>query len=286
MRPRRGYVDTRHGPVHYRESGEGPALVLLHATPRSSRVYARLQNLLSAKFRVIAPDTLGFGNSDPLPAEVTMPMLADSVADLIAGLNLQAPAVFGLHTGNKVGAALAAARPDLVSRFICCGMTHSIVIDRARRDDAIKGIVDKYFATEAHSPDGAHLLRGWGRTYATLSQTWWAPRVVDANPLTEADLEETQDEVIDRLQARAAFDAVYRANFDFDLAEALARLTVPTLVIELATPGEDHLGRQADALVALIPDAQAVTFENTDRDVLEREPEKLAAAIEAFLAAP
>ncbi|MEK9946439.1 MAG: alpha/beta hydrolase [Alphaproteobacteria bacterium] len=285
MTVRRGYVDTRYGQVHYRESGSGAPLILLHATPRSSRVYAKLQPLLAARFRVIAPDTLGFGNSDPLPPNVTMPMLAESIADLIDALDLQTPAVFGLHTGNKVGAALAATRPDVVSRFICCGMTHSIVIDRARRDDAIKDIVDKYFATELSTPDGAHLLRGWGRTYATLSQTWWAPRVVDPSPLTEADLEETQDEVIDRLQARAAFDAVYRANFDFDLADALARLTMPTLVIELATSGEDHLGRQADALVALIPDAQAVTFENTDRDVLEREPAKLAAAIEAFLSA-
>jgi len=286
MTVRRGYVDTRHGQVHYRESGSGAPLLLLHATPRSSRVYAKLQRLLAARFRVIAPDTLGFGNSDPLPADVTMPMLAESIADLIEALNLGTPALFGLHTGNKVGAALAASRPDLVSRFICCGMTHSIVIDRAQRDDAIKDIVDKYFASEPSTPDGAHLLRGWGRTYATLAQTWWAPRVVDAAPLTDAVLAETQDEVIDRIQARAAFDAVYRANFNFDLADALARLTMPTLVIELATPGEDHLGRQADALVALIPDAQAVTFENTDRDVLEREPEKLAAAIEAFLAAP
>ncbi len=286
MTVRRGYVDTRHGQVHYRESGSGAPLLLLHATPRSSRVYGKLQRLLAARFCVIAPDTLGFGNSDPLPADVTMPMLAESIADLIEVLNLGTPALFGLHTGNKVGAALAASRPDLVSRFICCGMTHSIVIDRAQRDDAIKDIVDKYFASEPSTPDGAHLLRGWGRTYATLAQTWWAPRVVDAAPLTDAVLAETQDEVIDRIQARAAFDSVYRANFNFDLADALGRLTMPTLVIELATPGEDHLGRQADALVALIPDAQAVTFENTDRDVLEREPEKLAAAIEAFLAAP
>jgi pimeloyl-ACP methyl ester carboxylesterase len=286
MPTRRGYVDTRYGQVHYRESGSGPPLVLLHATPRSARVYTKLQALLSARFRVIAPDTLGFGDSDPLPANVTMAMLAESTADVIEALDLQTPAVFGLHTGNKVGAALASARPDLVSRFICCGMTHSIVIDRKQRDDAIKGIVEKYFAAEPTAPDGTHLLRGWGRTYKSLVETWWGPRVVDATPVTDTVLEEAQDEVLDRIQARASFDAVYRANFDFDLAGALAGLAMPVQIIELVTPGEDHLGRQADALVNLIPNAQAVTFENTDRDVLERVPEKLAAAIEAFLTAP
>ena len=65
MTVRRGYVDTRHGQVHYRESGKGAPLVLLHATPRSARVYTKLQALLAKRFHVIAPDTLGFGNSDP-----------------------------------------------------------------------------------------------------------------------------------------------------------------------------------------------------------------------------
>jgi len=286
MTVRCGYVDTRHGQVHYRESGTGAPLVLLHATPRSARVYTKLQALLSKRFRVIAPDTLGFGNSDPLPANVTMPMLAESVADFIEALDLQAPAVFGLHTGNKVGAALSAARPDLVSRFICCGMTHSIVIDRKQRDDAIKDIVEKYFAAEPTMPDDTHLLRGWGRTYKSLVDTWWGSRIVDAAPVTDTVLKEAQDEVLDRIQARASFDAVYRANFDFDLAGALSVLTMPVQIIELATPGEDHLGRQAGALLNLIPNAQAVTFENTDRDVLEHEPENLAAAIKTFLAAP
>lgn len=283
MTMRRGYADTRYGQVHYREAGEGPPLLLLHATPRSARVYAKLIPLLANGYRVIAPDTLGFGNSDPLPQAVTMDMLADSMADLIETLGLGKAAVFGLHTGNKVGAALAANWPDLVSHFICCGMTHSIVVEREKRDGAIKEIVEKYFAAESDAPDGSPLLRGWARTYRALAETWWGPRVVDANPLTTAHFEETQDEALDRIQARAAFDAVYRANFGFDLAAAMARLTVPTLVVELATPGEDHLGRQAAAVVALVPTAQAVTFENTDRDVLEREPEKLAAAILGFL---
>ena len=285
MTVRRGYVDTRHGQVHYHESGAGAPLVLLHATPRSARVYTKLQALLSKKFRVIAPDTLGFGNSDRLPVDVTMHMLADSVADFIEALDLTAPAVFGLHTGNKVGAALSAARPDLVSRFICCGMTHSIVIDRRKRDDAIKDIVEKYFAAEPRAPDGSHLLRGWGRTYKSLVDTWWGSRVVDAAPVTDAVLEEVQDEVLDRIQARASFDAIYRANFDFDLAGALSVLTMPVQIIELVTPGEEHLGRQADALLKLIPNSRAVTIESTDRNVLEDEPENLAAVIKTFLTA-
>ncbi|NQV82011.1 MAG: alpha/beta hydrolase, partial [Alphaproteobacteria bacterium] len=279
----RGYVDTRHGQMHYRESGQGSPLLLLHATPRSSRVYAKLQPLLSDAFRVIAPDTLGFGNSDPLPAAVTMDMLAESTADLIAALGLGKVAVFGLHTGNKVGTALAAARPDLVSHFICCGMTHSIVVERDKRDGAIKDIVDKYFAKESVAPDGSHLLRGWARAFKTVSEVWWAPRIVDATPLTPVAIQDARDEVIDRLQAQVSFDAVYRANFAFDLAEALGCVAAPTLILELVTPGEAHLGRQADACVRLMADAHAIVFEGSDRDLLEHDPAKLATAIVGFV---
>jgi len=281
---RRGYADTRHGQVHYREAGQGPPLVMLHATPRSSRSFARLAPHLADGFRVIMPDSLGFGGSDPLPPDVTMDMLAEAVADVIDALDAAPAAVFGIHTGNKIGAALAAAIPERVSHFICCGMTHSIVVERDKRDAAIRDIVEKYFAKEAPAPDGSHLLRAWARTFDGVAHTWWSGNVTDAAPLTEEALGHAQDEVLDRIQARAAFDAVYRANFGFDLAAALSRLAMPTLIVELVTPGEAHLGGQAQACVDLIRDGRAVVLEASDRDVLERRPEELAAAIKEFLA--
>ncbi len=281
---RGGYVATRHGQVHFRELGTGAPLVLLHATPRSSRVYRRLAPHLAARHRVVMPDNLGFGESGPLPPGATMEMLAEAIADLIDDLGIGPVPVFGLHTGNKIGASLAADCPDRVSRFICCGMTHSIVVDRAKRDAAIRDIVEKYFAKEEESADGAHLLRGWARTFEGVSRTWWSPDVTDAAPLTEAALEYAADEVLDRIQARASFDAVYRANFAFDLADALGRVIAPTLILELATPGEAHLGAQADACAALMRDAATLVLEASDRDVLERHPERLATAILDFLA--
>ena len=280
---RRGYADTRHGQVHYREAGDGPPLLLLHATPKSSRAFDGLVPHLAGRWRVVAPDTLGFGASDPLPPAATMEVLAESIADLVEALGLGPTAVFGIHTGNKVGAALAAGWPDLVSAFVCCGMTHSIVVDRATRDGAIKDIVAKYFAGEAAASDGSHLLRGWGRTFETLSQTWWSPRVLEAAPLTRAALDEAAGEAIDRIAARNSFDAVYRANFGFDLADALRRIAAPTLILELVTPGEAHLGEQGQACAALMTNARAMALDGSDRDFLERDPQTLAAAIADFL---
>ena len=237
-----GSVETRHGRVFYQEAGNGPPLILLHATPKSSRSYKTLMPLLAQQHRVIAPDTLGFGESDPLPSGVSMPTLAESMADLLDGLNAAPSSVFGLHTGNKIGTALTVNHSERVSCFILCGMTHSIILDRAERETAIKSLV--------------------------------------ATPFTRIDISE--DEKRDRAQGEASVYAMYGANYGFDLTYALSRLVQPTLVLELATPLEDHYGRQANAVAALIPKGEALTFEGSDRDALEKRPEELAAAILSF----
>ena len=55
--------------VHYRRAGRGPAVVLLHQSPTSSREHTRLIERLMSEFTVIAPDTPGNGLSDPLLGE-------------------------------------------------------------------------------------------------------------------------------------------------------------------------------------------------------------------------
>ena len=222
--------------MHYREAGSGTPLVLLHATPKSSRSYKALIPYLADHHRVITPDTLGFGESDPLPENITLSMLADSVADLIEELNSVPAAVFGLHTGNKIGAALAAGHPDKVSRFILCGMTHSIILDRAEREAAIKTLVGK--------------------------------------PFTRTDI--SDDEKRDREKGAASTDAIYSVNFDFDMAATLRTLSMPTLVIELITAEESHLGQHAENVAAQIPQGLPSAFPGSDRDALDQQPDKLA----------
>lgn len=236
MTPRSATADTRHGTVHYRTIGAGPPLVLLHATPKSSRSFAKLMPYLAATHRVIAPDTLGFGESAPLPRDVTMTMLAESMADLLIPLEATPAVVFGIHTGNKIGAALTSSFPELVSHFILCGMTHSIILDRETRETAIKTLV--------------------------------------GTPFSKTDI--SQDEKQDREQGAKSVDAIYAANYDFDLTVTLASLDVPTTVLELVTPEEKHLGQHAEAVAAHIPGARARTFKGSDRDALDHRPNELA----------
>ncbi|MSO65373.1 MAG: alpha/beta hydrolase [Alphaproteobacteria bacterium] len=283
---RRGYADTAQGQMHYWTLGEGKPLVLLHASPRSARVYQRLIPLLAARHRVIAFDTLGFGNSDPLPAGATMESLARCVTEAMDSLGIAKANLFGFHTGNKIGAALAAGFASRVEKFVLVGMTHSIVIERAKRDAAILGIVQKGLDADGADRDPARVLRRWATLFGSVSETWWSGDVIGRTDFGSDDLVQLENEALDKIQARVAFDSIYRANFGFDLTAAIRRITAPTLIVELATPQEDHLGRQGEAVCKLLKRGELVVFENTDRDVLERDPKQLARAVLDFLAKP
>jgi pimeloyl-ACP methyl ester carboxylesterase len=47
--------------MYYITGGHGPALVLLHGTPKNSFYWYRLFPLLSGYFTLVAPDLRGFG---------------------------------------------------------------------------------------------------------------------------------------------------------------------------------------------------------------------------------
>lgn len=276
---KRGYADTSQGQVHYRTAGEGAPLVLLHATPRSSRIFERLVALLGRQYRVVALDTLGFGNSDPLPPGASMDDLARMVVEAMDAIGLQKASILGYHTGNKIAAAVGASHPRRVDKLLLVGMSHSLVVDRSSREAAIHALVDGVL----DQPGPAEMLRRWAAVYSDVSQTWWKPDMVGKAGLAMDDLGELEREVLDKIQARQSVDPVYRANFAFDFAAALAKIERPTLVLEFATEGEKHMRGSGAGIRDLVRGAQLQVFENTDRNVWEREPARVAQAVAAFL---
>src|SRR5688500_9437278 len=72
----RHFVTLGERQVHYRRMGNGPALVMLHALPRSSRdLLPMMKEAAAAGFTAIAPDFAGYGNSWQLftPSEAGPP---------------------------------------------------------------------------------------------------------------------------------------------------------------------------------------------------------------------
>ena len=107
--------------LHYAEAGSGePALVLLHAFPLHSGMWAPQLEGLSSGRRVIAPDLLGFGGSDAPESMYRYTMLgyADLVAGLLDRLGLDRVVLGGLSMGGYVAFAFLRQYPERVSALI------------------------------------------------------------------------------------------------------------------------------------------------------------------------
>lgn len=280
---KKAYASLKSGQVHYVEAGKGAPLLLLHSAPRSARAYRFLLPHLAPRFRCIAPDLPGFGQSDPLSGEVTMEALGGAMVEFLGALGIARAHVFGYHTGNKVAAAMAADHPKNVDRVILCGQIHSIIPDKAARNDAIRHIVDKYFTKYPASPNGEEHLRRWSADWNDITG-FGMPRSLFAKPVVTAeDIADLKVRVLDHVQALSAIQATYGANFSFDFGAAIQRVAAKTLLLELVMPDEEHYGRQLEAVCKLIKNSRGATINNAGRVVLESHTEELARHIIGFL---
>ncbi len=97
------------GELAYAEEGEGPPAVLLHGFPTSSHLWRDLVPILAPRFRVIAPDLLGYGDSgrpEDLSA-LTVRRQAGHIRELMDMLGIDDPAVVGHDIGGGIAQLLA-----------------------------------------------------------------------------------------------------------------------------------------------------------------------------------
>lgn len=280
---KRGYAETQQGQIHFYTHGRGEPLLLLHETPRSAWSFAPLMRLLGGRFRCFAPDTLGFGMSDRLPAKAKMEDLGRCMVQFLDAQGIRRVHVLGFHTGNKIGAAMAADRPDRVGRLVLIGMTHSLVVSRKDRDAAIMAIVSKHMGTHREAPDGSHLLRTWAADYAGLADVWWKPAIMTARRITAQALGGQEARAIEMIQCRRSIKQIYAMNFGFDLSATLRRIKAPTQVIECRVPEEVHLGAQGPKLLKLLKRAELVTLRGASFDATETHAAHIARAASRFL---
>lgn len=138
---KRGFVDLPHGQMHYRHAGEGalkgdgvPVLVI-HASPGSSRQQVGLIADLAGETLVLAPDTPGNGDSEPLASEeLTIPDLAATYRQFLDALGVAQAHVYGSHTGAAIAAELAIMAPDRVASVVLDGIS---VMDEAELADVL-----------------------------------------------------------------------------------------------------------------------------------------------------
>lgn len=250
------YIDIPDGQMHYRRAGDGPPVVLLHASPLSSRAMEPWIRVLARRMTVIAVDTAGYGQSDPLAtSDPGIEDYAHRVAAVADALGLERFVVAGTHTGSKIALCLAVRYPERVVHLVMDGLGLYTGQELQRQlEHYTPPIVPNWY--------GGHLVEAWHR----MRNMWifwpWF------NQTAEGRLDEglpTPDELhrmtFDMLRARPDWGLSYRAAFRYDARAALSHLRVPAVLLAReADPLHAHL----DRLKAEAPTLQvrSVTNEN------------------------
>lgn len=226
----KGYVTTHSGQIHYRRAGDAnaPALVLLHQTASSSAMYDALMAELCDRYNLIAPDMLGFGQSDPAQNnETSIPQHANLFWQLLDQLEIETCAIFGHHTGASVAVQMTHDRPAHVTKLALSGPP----LLTAEQISKLRQTLLPIKLDEA----GDFLLDTWKRLRQKESQV---------------PLELTLRETLLTITAADHYPAAYRAVFDHPMGEQLSQLRCPTL---LFAGTKDSLYASLEPTAACLP---------------------------------
>ncbi len=244
----------------FEERGSGPAVVLLHAFPLSSRMWARQIDALADRYRGIAPDRPGFGRSPPRPA-ASMASFAGDVLALLDALGVLRAAAVGLSMGGYVAFELLDRAPHRLAALALCDTRASPDSDEAKRGRE----------TSAHNVESAG---------AGVLVEGMLPKL-----LAQGASREVRDEVeaLIRGASSEGTAAALRAMAGRrDFTDRLPTLRCPTLVL---VGEQDVLTTPADAeqMAARIPGAELTRIPSAGHLSNLEQPEAFNAALAEFL---
>jgi pimeloyl-ACP methyl ester carboxylesterase len=223
--------------LHYREAGEGPAVILLHGLGGDGSRWTPLMQSLASDFRVIALDQIGFGQSDKPLVNYNHGLLAEFLAEFIKTTGVGKATLVGHSMGGFVAVYAAVHHPDVVERLV--------LVDGG-------GLVT--------APRSAHLIQIQNGTTLAETREYFELMFYDKSRVTD---EMVRDNFVRRLQVAYTIGKMQeaRAKGLATVSEAEARkISAPTLIL---WGKQDRLLDPSDAaqLDRVIPNSRAVLIE-------------------------
>ena len=257
----RTFVETRSGRLHAAIAGEGFPVLLLHQTPRSWDEYRDVLPLLGRRYRAIAMDTVGFGDSEPLSwDDNSIERWAEAAFDLLDALGIGRAALVGHHTGAVVAMEMAASWPDRVAALV---LSSCPFVDAARRANHHgKPVIDEV----TRRPSGEHLTELWQRR-----QPFYPP----------GDIALLERFMVDALKAGELAVEGHRVVGRYHMETRAPLVTSPTLV--LSATSDPHAYPAAPRVAQAIVGSRRIDIAGGMVPLPDQMPAEFAAAVENFL---
>ena len=252
--------------------GSGPPVVLLHGLGCGRRMWFHQIRMLRRRFRVIAYDLRGHGQSDA-PAAATDYSAAHLARDFIGvldALKIERTAVVGFSLGGGPALALAAGKPERVSRLVLAdvgaGADDPVKVEGlARRWVALirQGAVDALVCEMLRSELFKHYARANARRREHMAS------LIRATSL-------------DGLRFSLSEIVVKRKSL-FRVTSVLQSIRAPTLVL---VGDQDYMCTKSSRLLAqAIPGATLKAIKNSGHMTPLEQPAAFSAAVLEFLGA-
>lgn len=241
----RGFANIAHGQMHYRTSGTGSPILIIHPSPGSSKQMQTLIRSLAGHGQVFSPDTPGNGDTPALPLEApTIPDLAAAYLQFLDALQLDRVKLYGSHTGAGIAAELAILAPERIESVVLDGI-------QVLTPEGLAEVMANYAFPFTPDLDGTYLLR----TFLFCRDQYvfypWYDRTIKGQRSgglpTPAVL---HDWVVEVLKAGETYHLNYRASFQWKALDRLPLVRVPVLVIAAQN---DPLVEDTERAAAVLP---------------------------------
>jgi pimeloyl-ACP methyl ester carboxylesterase len=251
-------VDAGGLRVNLLEAGEGDPILLLHGWPQNSRMWRQLVTRLSPRYRLLAPDLRGFGQTEAPGTGYDGETFARDQIALLDALGLERVKLIGHDWGGWTAFLLGLNFAERIERMIVVNAPHPWP---RMRPSLVLELWRSWYAAVLATPGlGPSVVRRPGLVKEILS------RGTAPGTFTPAELDDYASGFRDPARARAA-SALYRYYQSVFLETARGRwrdnrLSVPTLVLfgagdRYVSPKllEGWEGHADEMSVELVPDA-------------------------------
>lgn len=244
--------------------GEGEPVVLLHGWGASHKIWRRVWDEFTKRFRVIAPDWPGFGASSKPDGPYTMEWYAGLIGPLMDAYRIESASVVGHSMGGCISAMFALRHPGRVRKLV---LVNAVV----------QGATAFPIRTKLLTLPGLRRIAWWLCSVRAFRK-YVAKDFTFACPLP--------DEIVDDI-ACGTFSSLLGTISSMrqaDLAARLAELNVPTHVVY--TNRDATLLPTQLELQRVIPNARIDVIPETGHCPMIERPDDFTRVVFSFLSAP
>ncbi|WP_250499199.1 alpha/beta fold hydrolase [Caballeronia sp. GAWG1-5s-s] len=253
-------IETNGTRIHVTERGSGDmALVFLHYYGGSSRTWDGVADELADRYRIVATDHRGWGDSDAPASGYGIVDLAADAEGVIDALGLRRYVLVGHSMGGKVAQLIASRRPKGLQGLVLVAPSPPSPMRLSEQERA--------------TLSGAYASRE--------SVEFVIDHVLTGRPLDAARRERVIDDSLKGApQAKAAWPEIGMSE---DLTAAVASIDVPTVVISGELDRVDRIDTLQNELLPRIPHAAMVVLPGVGHLSPLEAPNDIARVIARFV---